>query len=49
MGIAVDLIARGQSQGVGVVIPERASVPEEVFRELSKRRIQVHIEEENLD
>ena len=49
LSIAVDLIARGSSQGSGVVIPERAFKPDEVFRELGKRQIIVHIGQENLE
>jgi len=48
MAIAVDLIARGKAQGTGVVIPERAFDPHEVFAELRKRQIFVHVREEEL-
>ena len=48
LSIAVDLIVRGRSQDIGVVIPERAFKPDEVFRELDKRQILIHIGQENL-
>ncbi len=49
LGIATHLIAKGRSQGTGVVIPEKAFDPGEVFRELAKRQIMIHVEEEELD
>lgn len=42
LGIAADLIARGRAQGTGVVIPERAFDPADVFPELVRRGIFVH-------
>jgi len=48
LSIAVDLIVRGRSQDIGVVIPERAFKPDEVFRELDKRQILIHIGQKNL-
>lgn len=45
LGIAVNLIAQGRSEGTGVVIPERAFEPSDVFRELEKRQILIHIKE----
>lgn len=44
MGIAVDLIARGRAQGTGVVIPERAFIPSEVFAALQERQILIHVQ-----
>ena len=49
LGIAVNLIAQGRSEGTGVVIPERAFEPAEVFRELEKRQILIHTEETVLE
>ncbi|MBE0557578.1 MAG: saccharopine dehydrogenase NADP-binding domain-containing protein [Proteobacteria bacterium] len=43
MGIAAEIIARGGVKRTGVVMPEFAFDPEEVFRELEKRRILIHI------
>lgn len=48
MGIATVLIARGRVARTGVVMPEFAFDPEEIFRELEKRRIQVHIKKDQL-
>jgi saccharopine dehydrogenase-like NADP-dependent oxidoreductase len=48
MAIAVDLIGKGHFQNTGVIIPERAFNPEEVFYELRKREILVHIQEKDL-
>jgi lysine 6-dehydrogenase len=48
LGIAVGLIAKGHSHGTGVVIPERAFDPDEVFSELEKRQIMIHVEEKTL-
>ncbi len=42
--IAVQLISREQTTATGVVIPERALRPEDVFPELAKREIQIHKE-----
>ena len=44
MGIAAEIIARGGVKRTGVVMPEFAFDPEEIFRELEKRRILVHIQ-----
>ena len=44
MAVAAGLIAKGKVKRTGVVMPEFAFEPEEVFRELEKRQILVHIE-----
>ena len=44
MGIAAGIIARGGVEWTGVVMPEFAFDPEEIFRELEKRRILIHIQ-----
>jgi saccharopine dehydrogenase-like NADP-dependent oxidoreductase len=44
MGIATQLIAQGRVKRTGVVMPEFAFDPEEMFRELEKRQILVHID-----
>lgn len=41
MGIAVQLIAEGKVKGVGVVMPEFAFDPEDVFEQLALRKINV--------
>ncbi len=43
MAIATQIIAKGQVKYKGVVIPEFAFSPEEIFRELEKRQIFIHI------
>ncbi|MCL5807928.1 MAG: saccharopine dehydrogenase NADP-binding domain-containing protein [Deltaproteobacteria bacterium] len=43
MAIATQIIAKGQVKYKGVVIPEFAFNPEEIFRELEKRQIFIHI------
>lgn len=48
MGIAVDMIAKGRFEGVGTVIPEKAFNPQEIFRELEKRHIYIHIEQQRI-
>jgi len=48
MGIATALIAKGKVKRTGVVMPEFAFDPEEIFRELEKRQIFVHIQIVNL-
>ncbi|MCX5838994.1 MAG: saccharopine dehydrogenase NADP-binding domain-containing protein [Deltaproteobacteria bacterium] len=48
MGIATALIAKGKVKQTGVVAPEFAFDPEEIFRELEKRQIFIHIRIENL-
>jgi hypothetical protein len=48
MGIATALIAKGKVKRTGVVMPEFAFDPEEIFRELEKRQIFIHIRVENL-
>jgi len=42
MAVAVKLIAEGRFQGHGVVIPERAFTPSDLFSELEKREIYIH-------
>ncbi len=42
MAIGVQLIARGRAHGQGVVIPEYAFDPADVFAELEKRHIFIH-------
>ena len=42
MGIATDSIVRGKVKGYGVITPEFAFDPAEIFKELEKRRILVH-------
>ena len=49
MGIAAGIIARGGVKRTGVVMPEFAFDPEEIFRELEKRRILVHIQLNNAE
>jgi len=49
MAIAAQIIARGKVKRTGVVMPEFAFDPEEIFRELEKRRILVHIELRNIE
>ena len=49
LAIAVDCIARGKFDGTGVVIPEYAFDPHEVFKELEKRRIFMHVEEKEAE
>ena len=49
MSIAAQLIAKGKVKRTGVVMPEFAFDPEEIFRELEKRRILVHIELKNIE
>lgn len=44
MGIATRIIAEGRVKATGVVMPEFAFDPEEIFRELAKRQIFVHIQ-----
>lgn len=44
MGIATALIAQGRVKRTGVVMPEFAFDPEEIFRELEKRQIIIHIQ-----
>ena len=44
MAIAAQIIAKGGMQPTGVVMPEFAFDPEEIFRELEKRRILIHIQ-----
>jgi saccharopine dehydrogenase-like NADP-dependent oxidoreductase len=45
LGIAANLIAEGRSKGTGVVIPERAFDPADIFQELQKRQILIHTAE----
>jgi len=47
MGIATQIIARGKVKRTGIVMPEFAFDPEEIFRELEKRRILIHIDVTN--
>ncbi|MDP3096877.1 MAG: saccharopine dehydrogenase C-terminal domain-containing protein, partial [Syntrophales bacterium] len=49
MAIATALIAKGKVKRTGVVVPEFAFDPEEVFRELEKRQIFIHINVTNED
>jgi len=49
MAIAVDFIATGKAQGKGVVIPEFAFDPHEVFEELKKRRILIDVRDKTLE
>ncbi len=48
MGIATAMIAKGKVKRTGVVMPEFAFDPEEIFQELKKRQILIHIQVENL-
>ena len=43
MAIATQIIAKGHVKRTGVVMPEFAFDPEEIFRELEKRQIFIHI------
>ncbi len=43
MAIATQIIAHGKVTRTGVVVPEFAFDPEEIFRELEKRQILIHI------
>lgn len=49
LGVAVQLIAQGRFEGIGVVIPERAFRPEDLFSELALREIHIHRQEEWTD
>lgn len=49
MGIAAQIVARGRVKTTGVVMPEFAFDPEEIFRELEKRQILIHIQVESAD
>jgi hypothetical protein len=42
MAIGTQMIASGKGKGKGVVIPEFAFDPSEVFKELRKRQIFIH-------
>ncbi|MDR2935662.1 MAG: saccharopine dehydrogenase, partial [Candidatus Adiutrix sp.] len=42
LAIAAECLARGRVKKTGVLIPEEAFVPEEIFEELKKRSIYVH-------
>lgn len=44
MAVAVQLIAKGKVKDTGIMIPEDAFVPQDVFDELAKRGIQMHEE-----
>lgn len=44
MAIATELIAKGRVKGTGVLIPEEAFNPAEIFAELEKRGIHMHEE-----
>ncbi len=48
MAIATQIIAKGQMKRTGVVMPEFAFNPEEIFQELEKRQIVIHIKVNNL-
>ena len=45
LAIATDFIASGRCEVTGVVIPERAFNPADIFKELSKREIYIRVEE----
>ena len=49
MAIAAGIIAKGGVKRTGVVMPEFAFDPEEIFRELEKRRILIHIQVKSID
>lgn len=49
MSIAVQLIAAGKTKGCGVVIPEFALTPSDVFEALEKRHILIHHQINPLD
>lgn len=42
MSVAVQLIAKGKAKDTGILIPEHAFEPEDVFEELKKRNIYIH-------
>ncbi|MEG2199131.1 MAG: saccharopine dehydrogenase C-terminal domain-containing protein [Anaerovorax sp.] len=44
MSVAVQLIAKGKVMDTGIMIPEEAFVPQDVFDELEKRGIKMHEE-----
>lgn len=44
LSIAVQLIARGKAKDTGILIPEYAFEPQDVFDELKKRNIEIHEE-----
>jgi hypothetical protein len=46
--MGVQLIARGRAHGHGVVTPEYAFDPVDVFAELEKRRLFIHCETRQL-
>jgi saccharopine dehydrogenase-like NADP-dependent oxidoreductase len=49
MAIGAQLIAKGHGRGTGVLAPELAFEPQEVFDELEKRQIFVHHEVQSVD
>lgn len=48
MGIATEIIAQGKVKTTGVITPEEAFAPSDIFRELEKRNIHVHEEIEQI-
>jgi saccharopine dehydrogenase-like NADP-dependent oxidoreductase len=44
MSIGAQIIAQGKVKGTGVLAPEQAFEPTEIFSELKKRQILVHEE-----
>lgn len=44
MSVAIQLIAKGKAKNTGLLIPEYAFEPEDVFNELKKRGILIHDE-----
>ena len=49
MAVAVKLIAEGKVKDTGLLIPEYAFDPQDVFDELAKREIYIHEEINELD
>lgn len=48
LAIAAEILAKGEVERKGVIIPEYAFSPEEIFRELEKREIFMHEEWEDI-
>lgn len=49
LAIGTELIAKGKVKNTGVLIPENAFKPEDIFKELAKREIYIHEEIETFE
>ena len=49
MSVAVQLIAKGKVKDTGLLIPEYAFEPQDVFDELAKREIYIHEQVNEID